>query len=167
MEDNYICKIASLEEMNIKWNYEIDRHEEDKSNWIIWKEKNIDNYLKGYIIPYYGILNGEIICEATAMIKSNIVQNSDGLVDDTTIYLSAFRTNSEYQGKGYFSKLFKYMLKDLKEKGIRKVTLGVEPEEIKNKEIYKHYGFDELIKVDYEKYPDGTSTLVEYYGKRL
>jgi len=51
----------------------MDSHTDDKSNLIIWKQKNIDNYLKGYIISYYGILDGKIICEATPMIKLNIV----------------------------------------------------------------------------------------------
>lgn len=59
--------------MNTKQNYEMDSHTDDKSNLIIWKQKNIDNYLKGYIISYYGILDGKIICEATPMIKLNIV----------------------------------------------------------------------------------------------
>jgi len=31
-------------------------------------------------------------------------------------YLAAFRTNKEYEGKGFFSKLYKFMENDLKEK---------------------------------------------------
>ena len=73
----------------------------------------------------------------------------------------------EYQGKGYFSKLLKFMLEDLKNRGYEKVTLGVEPEETKNKEIYFHYGFTEHIKNGVESYPDGTTINVEYYGKRM
>ena len=90
-----------------------------------------------------------------------------GLVDNTTVYLSAFRTNKEYQGQGYFSKLFKYMINDLKEKGYKNATVGVEPCEVKNMQIYFKYGFDKFIKADYETYPDGTKTLVLYYAKDL
>lgn len=32
---NYICKIASIEEMNEKWDYEISKATKDKNNWII------------------------------------------------------------------------------------------------------------------------------------
>ena len=124
--DNYVCKIASLEEMNTKWNYEIEIANK-KENWIIWKMENLKNMVDNKIIPYYGILDGNIICEATANIDKSIVQNSDGLIDSNTVYLSAFRTNKEYQSKGYFSKLFKYMTKDLKQRGYKRVTLGVEP----------------------------------------
>ena len=164
---NYICKIANIEEMNIKWDYEISKATNDKDNWIIWKEENIKNYQSGKIIPYYGILDGQIICEATAVLTSDIVQNSDRLVDDTTVYLSAFRTNKEYEGKGYFSKLYKFMEEDLKKKGYRSLTLGVEPEETRNYQIYHHYGFNEFIKSDVEVYPDGTKIDVNYYGKKL
>ncbi len=159
---NYICKIATIEEMNIKWDYEISIAINNKENWIVWKEQNIKNYQNGKIIPYYGILDGKIICEATAVLTSDIVQNSDKLVDDTTAYLTAFRTNKEYEGKGYFSKLYKFMEEDLKNKGYTLLTLGVE-----HKKIYNHYGFVEYIKNAKEVYPDGTEIDVEYYGKKL
>lgn len=165
--NDYICKIATIEEMNKKWDYEISIATHNKNNWIIWKKDTIERFKKGLIIPYYGLLNGEIICECTAEIDPSIVQNSENLVDEQTAYLSAFRTNKEYQGQGYFSKLFKFMVDDLKKRGYKKVTLGVEPEEEKNKEIYNKYGFTEHIKNAQEVYPDGTTIDVEYYGKNL
>lgn len=163
----YICKIASPEEMNTKWDYEIAHAEEDRENWMIWKKSNIEHMQEGKSLPYYGILDGQIISEATAILDGAIAQNSDGLVDEKTAYLSAFRTSPEYQGKGYFSKLFQFMIKDLKCRGYEKVTLGVEPEELENKQIYAHYGFTEHIKNGVEIYPDGTQIDVEYYGKRI
>lgn len=166
-KNGYICKIASLEEMNIKWDYEIANHPDSQSNWIIWKKGSIENFKNGDIIPYYGILDGKIICEATAMLNPRSVQNSDKLVGADTVYLSAFRTVKEYQGKGFFSILFKFMLSDLKKKGYARATLGVEPSEEKNKSMYKHFGFTEYIKSAKEEYPDGTVIDVDYYGKVL
>lgn len=163
----YLCKIASLEEMNAKWAYEIAHSGADRENWIVWKERNIENFKLGRSIPYYGILNGTIICEATAMLCPEIVQNSDGLVDAHTVYLSAFRTVGQFHGKGYFSKLFRFMLADLRQKGYKRATLGVEPDEETNKAIYAHYGFTEFLKSGKEQYPDGTVIDVEYYGKSL
>ena len=163
--NNYVCKIASLEELEKKWQYEIDNATDDKSNWIKWQKQMIDRYNSGKIIPYYGILNGKIICECTAAIDASIVQNSENLIDDKTAYLFAFRTISEYENQGYFSKLFKFMLADLKTKGYKRVTLGVEPQEKRNKAIYTKYGFTEHIKDAQETYPDGTIIDVEYYGK--
>ncbi|HAB66740.1 MAG TPA: N-acetyltransferase [Firmicutes bacterium] len=165
--DNYVCKIATIEEMNKKWDYEIDKAVDDKSNWIIWKKENIERFKNNQIIPYYGLLNGKIICECTAALSPSIVQNSDNLVDENIAYLTAFRTIPEYQGKGYFSRLFKFMINDLQARGYKKVTLGVEPEETKNKNIYFNYGFNEHIKDAKEVYPDGTEIDVEYYGKSI
>ncbi len=119
------------------------------------------------IIPYYGLLDGKIICECTAALSPSIVLNSENLVDEKTAYLTAFRTISEYQGQGYFSKLFKFMIEDLKNRGYERVTLGVEPKEKKNKEIYFKYGFNEHIRNSKEVYPDGTEIDVEYYRKYL
>ena len=164
---NYICKIATLNEMNTKWDYEIDNASDDKNNWITWKKDNIERFQKGIIIPYYGLLDGKIICECTAVLSPLAVQNSEDLVDDKTAYLTAFRTIPGYQGQGYFSKLYKFMIEDLKKRGYERVTLGVEPEEERNKEIYFKYGFNEHIKNSKEVYPDGTEIYVEYYRKTL
>ena len=165
--DKYICKIATLEDVIKKFDYEISKSINHKSNWITWKQEAIDEFNKGTTITYMGFLNGEIISECSAAIDKSRVQNSDGLVDDKTAYLFAFRTNKEHQGKGYFSILFKYMINDLISRGYEKVTLGVEPCEEKNKAIYFKYGFTEHIKDAQESYPDGTMIDVEYYSKIL
>lgn len=161
----YICKMAAIDEMEVKWNYEIKKHK--NRNWKIWKSEAISRVKNGQSIVYYGVLNGEIICEATAMFDKSIVQNCEGLVDDKTVYLCAFRTVEKHQGKGYFSRLFQFMIDDLKRRGYKKVTLGVEPVEIDNLKIYQHLGFDTFIKSAQEIYPDGTVIDVDYYGMDL
>ena len=160
----YICKIASREEMEQKWDYEIAQHTE-KGNWIAWKGEAIENALAGRSIPYYGILDGTIICEATAVLKPDI-----GLPDgetDNMVELCAFRTNKEYRGKGWFSKLMDFLQKDLKQKGYTKAVVGVEPDEKRNREIYHHWGFTEHVYSGTETYPDGTVIEVEFFGKQL
>ncbi len=162
----YICKIPNEKEMNEKWDYEIDTNE-DKDNWIIWKEKAIKCFKHGAQIPYYGILDGKIISEATASLSPDIVQNGKELVDDKTAYLTAFRTIKEYQLQGYFSKLFKYMINDLKSRGYKYATIGVEKNNKIAKDIYLRYGFTEYLKDSVEYYPDGTKVELEYYRKEL
>lgn len=163
----YLCKIASLEEMNQKWDYEISHRVEDRENWIIWKRQALENFQRGDSLPYYGILDGTVICEATAMQNPEIVQNAEGLVGNGTVYLCAFRTIEEYRGRGYFARLMRFMLEDLRQRGIVRVTLGVEPAEETNRSIYAHFGFDEYIKSAVETYPDGTAIDVDYYGMEL
>ena len=37
MPGQYICRIASPEDMERKWDYEISLNADDRENWIIWK----------------------------------------------------------------------------------------------------------------------------------
>ncbi len=160
MPETYICKIATLEEMEQKWDDEIARSGADRANWIAWKAQYIAASRQGQSIPYYGLLNGRIISEATAKLHPAVVQNSAGLVDGQTVYLASFRTLPAYQGQGYFSQLLRFMLADLCRRGYRRATLGVEPSEAKNKAMYAHFGFTEFIKA-------GSKIAVEYYAKPL
>ena len=50
-------------------------------------------------------------------------------------YLAAFRTNKEFQGKGYFSKLYNFVENDLKKKGYTELSLGVVVEVINNVKV--------------------------------
>lgn len=163
---NFICKIASIEEMHKKWNYEIQKNSDDP-DWPIWKACALERTIKGQSISYYGVLDGKIITEGTALLDPEVVQNAERLVDEKNAYLCAFRTIEEYQGQGWFSKLFHFMLEDLKAKGYERVTLGVEPCEVKNMMIYFHYGFTEFVKMGIERYPGGEQIDVLYYAKEL
>ena len=166
MAHHYVCKIASLEEMDRKWAYEIRQHPKNE-NWIIWKQEAIRNAQAGKSIPYYGVLDGTVICEATAVICPDAVQNSAGMMDEHTVYLCAFRTVKPFRGNGYFSKLLRFLLNDLKQKGFTNAVLGVEPKDEANKEMYRHWGFTEHIQSGTERFPDGTVIDVEYYVRQL
>lgn len=107
-DNNFKCVIATKDLIIQKWNEEIKKHNDSD----VWKEfkkeslRNVDNR-----IVYMGLLNDKIIAEATAIIseKDLDMQNKEDLVGSGKVYLSAFRTNKEYQNKGYFSKLYKFM----------------------------------------------------------
>lgn len=167
MEREYRCKIASRAEMERKWNAMIARAGDDRANWMVWKERAIRRVLEGKSVSYYGFLGEEAICEATTHLCADAVQNAEGLVDETTAYLCAFRTEEAYRGRGYFSGLFRYMLDDLRRRGYLAVTVGVEPQETQNRALYVHYGFDQPVKSAAEIWPDGTTISVDYYRKKL
>ena len=164
--DNYKCVIANKELIIKKWDEEISRHNDSK----LWKEfKRISLNNLDTRIVYMGILNDEIITECTAIIskKDSSMQNKDNLIENNKAYLSAFRTNKEYENKGYFSKLYKFMEDDLKNRGFKYLTLGVEPSEVRNIQIYFKWGFTKYIKSSYEVYPNLEKVLVNYYEKKL
>jgi hypothetical protein len=98
MKDRYICRIASPEEMNRKWDYEIALHPGEE-NWVVWKGEAIESARTGRSIPYYGILDGTVICEATAIPDPDIPLTGGETLAGRTVELCAFRTNKEYRGK--------------------------------------------------------------------
>ena len=174
--NNFICKVATLEEITKRMDYLIETHP-NNNLWVIAKENAIRGYNEKSKIMYIGILDNEIICEATAYIKEEAfvgdIENAEELISNNIVYLSAFRTNKEHENKGFFSKLFKYMENDLKEKGYTEMSLGVGIDENRNKEIYSHLGFENYIKTTTEYLPakDRNSKpieeVVEFYYKKI
>lgn len=164
---NFVCGIATRQEIGKRFDYEISiNSDEEKNNWLMWKDEYM-NMPEWKRISYFGFLDDDVICEATAAISSDACENMEGLVDEKTAYLFAFRTNVEYRWKWYFSKLFDFMIGDLKNRWYEQVIVWVEPDEYENKQIYSHYWFDEYIKTDVEKNPDWSLVTVEYYKKYL
>ena len=153
---NYVCKVANREELLKRWDYLVRIHPNNNS-WVVFKENTIRNFDAYNIIVYYGLLDDNIICEMTVYIKPDAfigdIEDSEGLYSDTMAYLAAFRTDKEYEGNGYFSKLYKYVENDLIERGYTELSLGVGPEAVRNILIYFHLGYTEYIKTTVEHDP--------------
>ena len=165
MGEEYVCRIPTEEEMNRRWDDEIGRHA-DRENWIAWKKEAIAHFREGRSVPYYGFLGGTAVCEATAVPGSGRARGGE-TEEGRTAELCAFRTVREYRREGYFSELMAYMLDDLKQKGYVRAVVGVEPDEKRNREIYRHWGFTEYAGEGTETYPDGTVIRAEFYARRL
>lgn len=155
------CRIATLQEVSDQFDWLIETSTE-KDNWITWKNRALERVSDGVVIPYYGFEDEICICEAYAVLSKD---EHKSLTSYNKVYLKAFRTRPEYRNKGYFSQLYKFMMEDLKAKGYRQFTIGVESTETKNKKIYKHWGFDKLILKTLEIYIDGSQHTIEYYLK--
>ena len=167
--DNFICKVANRDELLKRWEYLIDIHP-GNNKWIEYKENALKHFDENSTISYLGFINNDIICEATAYVKDSAfigdISEPSDLLSNNMAYLAAFRTNKEYEGKGYFSKLYNFVENDLKERGYTELSLGVGPENIRNNEIYSHLGFTDYIKrvVEYE---DGEEDLIDFYKKKI
>ena len=174
--NDYICKIADREDIIKRMNYLIETHP-GNDIWVEAKERALKGFDEKSTIMYLGILNGEIICEATAYINESAfigdVKDPEGLLSETMAYFSGFRTNKEYEGKGYFGKLYKFMEDDLIKRGYSEFCLGVKPRNVRNMEIYFHLGFREFIKtiVEYEPVKGDNSktelVAINYFKKRI
>lgn len=163
--NNYVCKVADRDELIKRWKYLVEIHSVNNI-WEKFKDNALNNFDKDNTISYVGILNDEIICELTAYIKEEAfiddIDDYDDLLSEERCYLAAFRTNKEYEGQGYFSLLFDYVVEDLKSRGYKELSLGVSPEEVRNMEIYFHLGFR-----DYIKSTTQDNELILFYKKDL
>lgn len=167
--DNYVCKKASKNDLLKRWDYLIKIHPGD-DRWTAFRKNTIKNFEEGNTILFYGFLNDEIICEITAYVKNEAfrdeISDPSGLLTDKMAYLSAFRTNKEHEGKGYFSKLYQFVEKNLREAGYTELSLGVEPQNVRNIEIYFHLGFREYIKT-IVMHSQSKDEFVNFYKKYI
>ena len=166
---NFVCKVASREELLKRWEYLIKIHP-GNNKWVEFKENALKHYDEKSTISYLGFLNDEIICEATAYIKDSAfigdICEPSGLLSNSMAYLAAFRINKEYEGQGYFSKLYQFVENDLKERGYTELSLGVSPCEVRNIEIYFHLGFRDYIKTIVE-YDQSEEEVTLFYKKKI
>ncbi len=164
---NYDVVIANDQMLNKKFDDEIMSHNATRED----KEKAIRNSRTR--VTYYGLLNGKIIAEATAIISSldQDMQNKDGLVGFKIAYLTDLKVQKEYQSRGYFSELYKFIENDLRLKGFKTLTVAVEQDDFKAKGISKNWGFTNFIKTGQELCTSSTSfpirKTVEYYSKNI
>ena len=108
---------SDRDELLKRWEYLVEIHP-GNNKWVEFKENALKHYDEKSTISYLGFLGDEIICEATAYVKNSAfigdISDPSGLLSDNMAYLAAFRTNKEHEGKGYFSKLYKFIENDLK-----------------------------------------------------
>ncbi len=170
--NDYVCRVAASDEVKKRWEKLVMRNPHDAA-WKEWAVKFEEGVKRGGRICFYGFLRGTVIAEATAAVKCGELKYPEGLVDDKTAYLMAFRTDKEYRGKGYFSKLYRFAEKYLADMGFSRLTIGVEDGDIINSERYKKWGFAEYVKCVTEFDPpakegaEPQKVVIKYYAKNL
>ena len=172
----YLCKVADRAELARRWEYLVSIHPGDR-RWAVFRESALKHFDEQSTVSYLGLLDGEIICEATAYIRESAfigdISEPSGLLGSRMSYLAAFRTNREYEGKGYFRKLYDFAERDLKDRGYTELSVGVGPEAVRNMEIYFHLGFREYIKTVVQYEPSAADPSVQeedvilFYKKKI
>ena len=102
-----------------------------------------DNISTGNTVFWTLDNDGELDGELYAFLNLEDKDFADG---QNAAYLCAFRVKKEYRGQGYGSRLIATALKDLKQRGFCKVTIGVAGDEPQNVKLYRRLGFNTKIK---------------------
>lgn len=167
MRNQYVMKTASIEELEKIFDKKIAADPANE-HIIAQKKRRMTDAKNKTKLFFFGYLNGEMITEANATISTDDVhtQNIDKIMNEKTAYLSAFVTKENFRGKGYFSKLYRFMEEELKKMDFEYLTLGVESDDAQNKARYYNWGYTKLIYKGTEEF-DGMKIDVEYYTKKI
>ena len=149
---------ATLQELEIWWDERIAKSPEDNS-WVVWKDIFVRENKNGKRKTFFVFDNDRFAGQGTLLFESeDKVMTGGGKAEIIKLEL-----NEEYRGKGVATKLYQVLKDYAKSVGIKTLTIGVEPCEIRNMQIYFHWGFTEFLQCTTETYPpenDNTSGKV-------
>jgi len=151
-------RIATKQDLEKRWDYLIAENAGDK-RWQIWQEQTIKDNNKGTKKSFIALLDNEIVGEVT-LVMSNFE-------------LNGLRVNKEYEGRGIASGLVKFVEAWATKHGLEYLMIGVEPREVRNMQIFFHWGYTEFLNYSIDKYPpkdendSGEEVFALYYRKKL
>ena len=87
--------------------------------------------------------DGDLIGELYAFLNLDDRDFADG---KDRAYLCAFRIRKQYRGQGLGTALMESTLENLKNRGFKTVTIGVNKDEPENIRLYERLGFSERVK---------------------
>jgi GrpB-like predicted nucleotidyltransferase (UPF0157 family)/GNAT superfamily N-acetyltransferase len=157
-------KVADRELLEKIWNKNVENNKGD-ARWIEWKEEYIC-YNESNKCTTFLVLDGdEPVGEGTIIWspECNAIAGRTQLADGYRIAnINALRIEKPYEGQGHISQLIRVMESFAKEKGVERLTIGVEAKETRNLAIYLHWGFCNFVMYEAEE-----NELVLYYEKSL
>lgn len=155
---------ATIEKLNEVWDLNIKKHSDDP-RWIRWKQQFIQDNLEGKAKTFLVLKDGYPIGEGSLLfsVDCRAIKGRRFLADGKYVTnINGLRIIKAYEGQGHISKLVKEMESYARKEGYTLISIGVEDKEERNKAIYHHWGYRQLVHSEIE---DGE--LVLYYQKHL
>ncbi len=141
-------RIAKIEEIEKWWDKKIKTVPKDLS-YKKWKENFVSGNKNGERKTFFAFDNGKYIGQGTLLLKSN----NSVLTGNGKAEILKLEILPKYRGKGIATKIFEKMQAYAKANKIKTLTIGVEPCEIRNMQIYFHWGFTNFLQCIVEEYP--------------
>lgn len=140
-------RIATIDELNDWWDDDIAHNPSDKSLFE-FKRRFVEGNKTGTRKTFFAFENKKYIGQCTLLFESkDKLMTGNGKAEIIKLELI-----QEERGKGYATKIFETVKSYAKERGIKTLTIGVEPSEIKNMQIYFHWGFKNFLQCITETY---------------
>ena len=167
--DKIQVREASIEELEAWWDKKIDAQPENIA-YKEWKNNFVEGNKQGNRKTFFAFdENNSYIGQGTL----SIVSEDDDLTNNGKAEIIKFEVNRDMRGNGICSKIYKKIVEYAKSIGIKTLTIGVEPRETRNIQIYFHWGFLDFIKLTSETYPprgpglEPETVYVLYYKKEI
>ena len=161
-------RIATPQEIENWWNKKIEKQPNNLA-YKKWKNAFVEENKKGNRKTFFVFENGEYIGQGTLLLKGNdAIMTGEGKAE-----IIKLEINKEHRGKGIATLIYKKIEKYAKQNGIKVLTIGVEPCEIRNMQIYFHWGITNYLNCTTETYPPksegevGETITVLCYSKNI
>ena len=130
-----------------------------------WRDQFIADNESGAAATFAVVIDDVPVGEGTLLFSPDCraVRGRLCLADGrSTANINALRIRPEWEGRGHISRLVRLMESSARDMGFDRITIGVEETEERNRAIYAHWNYVNLI---LEETEDGTQVL--YYAKVL
>ncbi len=168
MKNEIEVRLATIEEVEDWWNKKISKSPKDMA-YKKWKENFVEGNKNGLRKTFFAFENGKYIGQGTLLLESN----DKVLTGKGKAEIIKLEILPKYRGRGIATRIFQEIEKLAKKMKIKMLTIGVEPCEVKNMQIYFHWGFTQFLQCISETYPPkaegekGETITVLCYGKKI
>ena len=144
-----VIRPATIEEITEWWDDEIAKSPEDHSI-IVWKSIFVDENINGKRKTFFAFSEqGKVVGQCTLLFESDDkLMTCNGKAE-----IIKLEVVEEQRGQGISTKLYDAARNYVKCHGIDTLTIGVEPSEVRNMQIYFHWGFANFLQCKTEIFP--------------
>lgn len=159
---------ATVEEVERWWDNHILENADNNSHKV-WKESFVSENKNGRRKTFYAWDGNKNIGQGTLVFESD----DKNLTGDGKAEIIKLEVVEEYRNRKISSLIYSHIKDYAKQKGIHALTIGVEPCEVRNMQIYFHWGFTNFIQCITEIYPPekegetGETITVLCYSKQI
>ena len=161
-------RIATAEEVEAWWDKKIAKAPNDLA-YKKWKDIFVNGNKSGERKTFFAFDDEKYIGQGTLLLKGeDKVLTGEGKAEIIKLEILP-----KYRGRGIATKIYKKIEEYAKANGVKILTIGVEPCEVRNMQIYFHWGFVDFLQCTTETYPPkaegekGETITVLCYSKKI
>lgn len=141
-------RLATIKELETWWDAKINKQPNNPA-YKEWKNNFVNGNKLNERKTFFVFDNGMYVGQGTLLLKNN----DKLMTGEDRAEIIKLEIDKEYRGKGISTLIYKAIENYAKENNIKTLTIGVEPCEIRNMQIYFHWGFTNYLQCITETFP--------------